>query len=896
MSEDKADDQRSRDADFAAIWSSDGATRSFSPSATGSGLPADLPFLFSPGQRFGPYLIVRPLGKGGMGQVYEAEETESGRRVAMKILSRGLGDEEERQRFLNEGQLAASLSHPNCVYVFGTTEVQGFPVIAMELAPGGTLKDLLAGGTPLSFAAAVDAILQVIAGLDAAAAIGILHRDIKPSNCFVHGDGRVLVGDFGLSVATSSRGGSVASRGAILGTPGFASPEQLRGDALDVRSDIYSVGATIFYLLAGRAPFDDQSTTSLIARVATEPPPSLVTIRPDVPRRLSLLVAKCLAKTPDDRYPGYAALAAALKPFSSARLKAAPLVRRLLAGWIDVMIVAWPVILFKRQLALVPLSPSHPADALIVAVAAITVMTLYYGLFEGRLGATPGKALFGLRVVDAANEPPGISSAMLRALAFGLPLQLTTRVATYLAVGIQPEVSVTFVVTTTAAVCLAVMFSTARRSNGYLGLHDRATATRVVLKRRLIEARQRQDRAAPDVVRRAPGEMRIGPYLVPDEAVGPVATPVSIEAHDDRLGRRVWMDLLPPGTPALGALRRDLGRPGRARWLGGRRNGDECWDAYEAIEGEPIHATAAHAQPWSRVRHWLADLAHESGAGLDEGSLPALHWRRVWIDRDDRGRILDWSDPGSGRPSFDPDAVAPDLRSAQRLIYGACNGALLGMPAEAAQDLAPATPLPMPARKLMLSLRDGALATPAALVDGVSTVVNAPATYPRSRRAAQIAVCALLPIVLTLVTIGGIVFSGNQKTLATLGSPVTLWATALAVASGALWIVVPFAFLGALVARGGFTLRAFGAALVNRRGEPVSRLRALWRAMVTWSPAIALPFLFFLAKTRSENLSAVTLIPPSLGMALLIAGAVWTALHPARSVQDRLAGTWIVPR
>ena len=151
MSADRPDDPRTPDADFAAMWSSDGATRSLSPTASATGLPADLPFLFAPSQRFGPYLIVRPLGKGGMGQVYEAEETDSGRRIAMKILSRGLGDDEERQRFLNEGQLAASLSHPNCVYVFGTTEVQGFPVIAMELAPGGTLKDLLVDGTPLPF-------------------------------------------------------------------------------------------------------------------------------------------------------------------------------------------------------------------------------------------------------------------------------------------------------------------------------------------------------------------------------------------------------------------------------------------------------------------------------------------------------------------------------------------------------------------------------------------------------------------------------------------------------------------------------------------------------------------------------------------------------------------------
>src|SRR5207244_13583600 len=97
------------------------------------------------------------------------------------------------------------LSHPNCVYIFGTSEVQGFPVIAMELAPAGTLKELVVPGSPMPMAKAVDAILQVIAGLEAAAAIGILHRDIKPSNCFVDRDGRVMVGDFGLSMTTLRR-------------------------------------------------------------------------------------------------------------------------------------------------------------------------------------------------------------------------------------------------------------------------------------------------------------------------------------------------------------------------------------------------------------------------------------------------------------------------------------------------------------------------------------------------------------------------------------------------------------------------------------------------------------------------------------------------------------------
>jgi eukaryotic-like serine/threonine-protein kinase len=895
MSADKPDGERTQDTDFAAMWSSEGATRSFSPSATGSGLPADLPFLFAPGQRFGPYLIVRPLGKGGMGQVYEAEETESGRRIAMKILSRGLGDDEERERFLREGRLAASLSHPNTVYVFGTTEVQGFPVIAMELAPGGTLKELLVGGTPLAPAQAIDAILQVVAGLDAAAAIGILHRDIKPSNCFVHDDGRILVGDFGLSVATSKRGTSATSPGAILGTPGFASPEQLRGESLDVRSDIYSVGATIFYLLSGRAPFDDQSTTSLMARVATEPPPSLTTLRPELPRRLALVVARCLAKTPGERFPGYPALAAALAPFSSARLEPAPLFRRLLAGWIDLYAAALPMIALERYFAYQPLSASHPGEAVLLGLTALIVMTLYYGLFEGGLGATPGKALFGLRVVDASNGPPGISGGITRALAFGAPLQIVTRTVLWLILRSWPEVAVGSIGKIIGGVSLAVLFSTARRSNGWSGLHDRATSTRVVLKRTSVEARQRHDRIAGETVLAAPGEMRIGPYLVPDGTALLVTTPVSIEAHDDRLGRRVWIDLLPPGTPALGARRRDLGRPGRARWLAGRRNGDECWDAYEAIEGEPIQQAAARPQPWSRVRHWLADLAREVAAGLDEGSLPPLHARRVWIDRDDRGRILDWTDPGSGQATLDPDAAPADLPSAQRLLYACAVGALLGIAPDAARDRTPETPLPIPARKLLLSLRDASFPSTAALLDGIAAVVAVPAVFPKGRRAVQIGVCALPPVLASVAGVGALLYARGQNMLSGVESSISLWAVALAVASGMFFLSVAFALPGAFLARGGLTLRAFGAALVNRRGEPASRFRALWRAMVTWSLACALP-IFFKANQKGTNIDTQSLILQSVVMALFIAGAVWTALHPSRSIQDRLAGTWIVPR
>ena len=157
------------------------------------------------GERFGPYRILRLLGRGGMGVVYEAEEQETGRRVALKVLSRQFDSPRDRDRFLREGRLAASINHPNSVYVYGTEEIDGTPTIAMELVSGGTLQERVKNHGPMPVPVAVDAILQIIAGLEAAQAIGILHRDIKPGNCFEDADGTVKIGDFGLSISTAAR-------------------------------------------------------------------------------------------------------------------------------------------------------------------------------------------------------------------------------------------------------------------------------------------------------------------------------------------------------------------------------------------------------------------------------------------------------------------------------------------------------------------------------------------------------------------------------------------------------------------------------------------------------------------------------------------------------------------
>jgi len=897
MEDAKPDDNsrtRTRDTDFAAMWSSDGVTRSMAP--TGTGLPVDLPFLFSAGQQFGAYAIVRPIGKGGMGQVYEAEELDSGRRIALKLLSRGLGDDEERERFMSEGRLAASLSHPNCVYVFGTGEIQGFPVIAMELVPQGTLKDLVVPGSPMAAASAVDAILQVIAGLDAAASIGILHRDIKPSNCFVHRDGRVLVGDFGLSVAAAGHG---ASAGTILGTPGFASPEQLRGDPLDVRSDIYSVGATLFYLLAGRPPFDDRNTTDLLAKVASQPAPSLTTVRPDLPRRLTYIVSRCLSKLPQDRFADYASLAASLAPLSSARLRHAPIIRRSLAGWIDSNIVAVPTVAIVSLLSLRIYSPSHPGGALLGAAIATAVMTAYYGLLEGHWGATAGKAIFGLRVVDADSVPPGIPRGLQRALAFAVPVQAALFAARMLVMRVQPEFSPRFLDSIAVTVGLAILFSTGRRSNGWRAIHDRVTGTRVVRRRVHAEARQRAERSMRE--ERPPFEstVRVGPYLVPP-AAGDVTSVTAVEGFDDRLHRRVWMELLPAGSEPLDAARRDLDRPARVRWLGGKRHGAECWDAYEAVDGLPIDEAAAAPRPWSRVRHWVSDLAHEISAGLADGSLPPLSAQAIWIGSDDRARIVEWSRHG-GRLARVGGAPA-DLASAQRLLYGVAVAALLGVTMEKAMQQPPATPLPLHARALLLSLRDGKFASAGALLEAVSGAIAAPAAFPRRLRGGQIAASATFPIVMAIVAVGGVVWIGkNRATMPdaseafALATWMGLWLVAIASAAGSFVVTIFFSVLGAVITGSGFTFRPFGAALVNARGQRASRLRALWRAAVVWTP-ICVTLIVVKLSPDPPNYRLDLLILQTALILSFAGTAAWAIAHPSRSLQDRLSGTWIVPR
>lgn len=593
------------------------------------------------GVEWGDYRIGRPLGRGGMGDVYEASHATTGRRVALKVLRRPLSGPAERARFLREGQLAASISHPRTVFVFAAEEIDGVPVIAMELLPGGTLKDRVRESGPLSPVDAAAAALDIVSGLEAAHVAGILHRDVKPSNCFVDHDGSVKIGDFGISISTlPPRPWSESASPGFQGTPQFAAPEQLRGEPLDIRADIYAVGATLYYLLTARPPFEAGDLHELIERVTQDPVPSPRSLGPGIPAGLAALVVRCLSKAPSDRPQSYAEIAEALRPLAGPDQAAAPLGARVLAGLVDSLLVGLPLGLFDILRAF---AGDGPAPGQTPLRWGWVGLGLYYVILEAARGGSLGKSVFGLQVVSAAG-PPRLTLVLLRTSTFVLPGFIMSAVrlwhgpVTVFPFSLLPD---TWGQPLLALAILAPLFIAARPRNGWSGLHDLVSATRVVSQsvpaRRPLPAFRPPTRAGTS---RSVG--RLGPFeLVHD--IGLTDRGTLIQAFDPVLRRDVWIHRLATGAPDSTPARRDVSRVARLHWLMGPRD-DSAWDAFEAPRGRPLLAVGKPVE-WPMLRAWLADLAEELARAEREGTLPAPTLGHVWVRDDGRLTLLDFPYP-----------------------------------------------------------------------------------------------------------------------------------------------------------------------------------------------------------------------------------------------------------
>lgn len=279
------------------------------------------------GTKLGPYEIVSALGAGGMGEVYRAHDARLGREVAIKVLPTDYADDPDRlRRFEQEARASSALNHPNILSIYDVGQHDGSPYVVSELLEGETLRKRLAG-TRLTQRRAIDYALQIAHGLAAAHAKGIIHRDLKPDNIFITSDGRAKILDFGLAKLTQPDGDQVLSSiptrrvdtdpGMVMGTVGYMSPEQLKGRPVDQRSDIFSFGAILYEMLAGRRAFHGESPAETMSAILKEDPPELSNENKSISPAFERMINHCLEKDPESRFHSASDLAFTLEAISS---------------------------------------------------------------------------------------------------------------------------------------------------------------------------------------------------------------------------------------------------------------------------------------------------------------------------------------------------------------------------------------------------------------------------------------------------------------------------------------------------------------------------------------------------------------------------------------------------
>jgi Tol biopolymer transport system component/serine/threonine protein kinase len=271
------------------------------------------------GDQLGAYRLERVLGQGGMGVVYLATDARLGRRVALKLLAPDLAEDEAfRERFIRESRLAASIDHPNIIPVFEAGAVDGLLFIAMRYVDGTDLKKVIQQTGPMETSRAMRLLHGVARALEAAHVRGLVHRDVKPSNIIIEasqetgGEEHVYLTDFGLTKRASSRS-SFTGTGQFVGTLEYVAPEQIRGDLLDARTDLYSLGCVLYEMLTAHVPFDRDSNVALIYAHLHDQPPPVTSFRPDLPVGLDQVIETAMAKDPEQRFPTCLAMVAAAR-------------------------------------------------------------------------------------------------------------------------------------------------------------------------------------------------------------------------------------------------------------------------------------------------------------------------------------------------------------------------------------------------------------------------------------------------------------------------------------------------------------------------------------------------------------------------------------------------------
>ncbi len=896
-----------RDDADQTIASDPDATQPLTPAPSGDAIRRGASVHLEPGLVLGDYRLEKRLGEGGFAEVWLVERLTDGHRLALKMLRlTRQASTDAASRFEREGRLAASLNHPRVVGVVGAETIEGQLCMLMEVMPGGTMNDRLQAEGPVAWREAVDLILDVLEGLEAAHRHGIVHRDIKPSNCFVDHDGRLEIGDFGLS-RTLEATTDLTMTGTVLGTPAYASPEQIRGLEVDFRADIYSAGATLYAFLTGSPPHEGVAVGDLIAKITSGAPcKSMEEHGVTVPRDLQKVMERMLAGDPDERYQDYLSLREALLRFSShGRRPARPIVR-LAAGVFDALLFG----LIGAAMSMADDRTWAAAGELTappwLLVAISVVFFIAYVVMEKRWSTTPGKYLLRMRVVTTEGNQISWRQSVIRSGLFSLSS--------------IPEIALAFtriesgpLQQVISLAVLAALFVTMRRRNGYAAIHGVLSGTRVV---RVSSLQPRIAVADAPVIETGPAPLpadvpdRVGPYEV-RRILWMTTTAGLLAAWDRALDRDVWIHLRRT-TDAQEDGRRGEIRATRLSWLMSGRLDDTTWDAFDAPSGAGWRNSRCRDAGWREFGALLADLLGEIRLGEERGDRPRnLSTDQLWVDGYGQLKLLEFpadSPEGVDRPSrffesaewpgFVRDLIRDWLEQRDRTGAAAEN------------------PLSAQQQELLDSLLSETIATPE-----ISGILDRLGEHhreygPLTRRKRLLHLAATFGLVSAL-------FSGLPFVAVLNGSGAGVRAIVLAMHAGMLgyaFVAVPALVMTALAGTGPM-MRGFGIAIVTRSGARAGRLRCLARALLVWLPALihVIPLIIafsgsgWAAATAADpgtptvslaghwyghflqgwatTLALATMMVSSLVFHAGIVRALWC---PSRGWHDMLAGTRLV--
>ncbi len=864
-------------------------------------IPGDIPMP----EQIGEYRLVRKIGSGGMGTVFEAEEPGMGRRVAVKLLNAGFeAGTESIDRFRQEGRLASTIAHPRCVFVLAADEIDGQPYIVMELMSGSTLQHLVEERGPLPVEEAVAKVLNIIEGLQEAHRLGVVHRDVKPSNCFLEEDGRVKVGDFGLSKSLSADT-HLTRTGAFVGTPLYASPEQIKGDPVDRRTDVYSVAATLYFLLTGHPPFEAPDAAATLAKIVSEDPPPIRTQFPDVPAVVEGIILRGMDRDRERRWKTLDEFREVLLPFAPHPVRGAKPGVRFCAFLIDLL----PLAVFDTlTIYLFP-------ESWITILLSLMIWILYFAPAEGYWGSSLGKRLFLLRVSHAESKrPPGFPLAILRTALFYTILWVPSSI---LSIALEKYWgdwnSFTFWAWYSQALFGPILLGalllclTMRPSNGFRALHDLLSGTRVVrlpgrTRRREWIGRRRMGRDRNSTERPVGVLRRVGPYKVRG-AIRWEPTRKVLTAEDSTLGREVWVMLRPLNTEPTPTFRRDLSRTTRPRWLASGEQPEGRWDAYVAPAGNPLNELAGPTGlSWGETRSILHDLADELATACEDDTLPeGLTVDQVWVEPDGRVQLLD---PLGKAP--DPTAVTDcSPTHQQRAIEFLRNVAATALEGgrRRSNDLTTPVraPVPLHARAILDRLFGVAGVRPyqeiAEIRNDLESTLDEPAElgWPvRMLRAFGFLALIPLRLLIGIVPLALLILLDSPLIDLPVSKDFSRDGLILGLTIASVWIF--WAFL----TRGGFSTGLLGAAIVDVEGQKPSRVRAAWRESIVWVPLLILVAIGQWIEYQSADPIGLTnwstWVSWLLPAAWLISCASYDFFERGRMLQDKLSETVVVPK